>query len=93
MKKIVVIMLTLIIVLTSSMAFAATDTSAASVITDMILLRPVGVASLGVGTAMYIVALPFALITRSHATTFKVLVKEPFEFVFVRPVGETGQGL
>ncbi len=93
MKKIVVIMLTLIIVLTSSMAFAATDTSATSVITDMILLRPVGIASLGVGTAMYIVALPFSLITRSHGTTFKVLVKEPFEFVFIRPVGETGSGL
>ncbi len=93
MKKIVVIMLTLIIVLTSSMAFAATDTSASSVITDMLLLRPVGIASLGVGTAMYIVALPFSLITRSHGTTFKVLVKEPFEFVFVRPVGETGSGL
>ena len=93
MKKIVVIMLTLIIVLTSSMAFAATDTSATSVITDMILLRPVGLASLGVGTAMYIVSLPFALITRSHGTTVKVLVKEPFKFVFVRPVGETGPGL
>ena len=93
MKKIVVIMLTLIIVLTSSMAFAATETSATSVITDMLLLRPVGIASLGVGTAMYIVALPFALITKSHGTTFKVLVKEPFEFVFVRPVGEVGTGL
>ena len=86
-------MLTLIIVLTSSMAFAATDTSATSVITDMLLLRPVGIASLGVGTAMYIVALPFALITKSHGTTFKVLVKEPFEFVFVRPVGKTDSGL
>ena len=93
MKKIVVIMLTLIIVLTSSMAFAATDTSATSVITDILLLRPIGVASLGVGTAMYIVSLPFALITRSHGTTVKVLVKEPFKYVFVRPVGESGPGL
>jgi len=93
MKKIVVLMLTLIIVLTSSMAFAATDTSATSVITDMILMRPVGIASLGVGTAMYIVALPFSLITKSYGTTFEVLVKEPFNFVFVRPVGEVGPGL
>ncbi len=93
MKKIVVIMLTLIIVFTSSMAFAASDTDATSVITDMLLLRPVGLASLGVGTAMYIVALPFSLITSSHGTTFEVLVKEPFKYVFVRPVGEIGSGL
>ena len=93
MKKIVVIMLTLIIVFTSSMAFAATDTSATSVMTDILLLRPVGLASLGVGTAMYIVALPFSLITKSHGTTVKVLVKEPFNYVFVRPVGESGPGL
>lgn len=93
MKKIVVIMLTLIIVFTSSMAFAAGDIDATSVITDMLLLRPVGLASLGVGTAMYVVALPFALITRSHGTTAKVLVKEPFKYVFVRPVGEIGTGL
>jgi len=93
MKKIVVIMLTLIIVLTSSMAFAATDTSATSLITYVFFPSPAGFVFLGVVSAMYVVSLSLLLFTRSHGTTVKVLVKEPFKYVFVRPVGESGPGL
>lgn len=93
MKKFVVIMLTLVMVFTSSIAFAAGDPEATTIIVDTLLLRPVGLASLGVGTAMYVVALPFALITGSHGSAFDALVKEPFKYVFVRPVGDIGSGI
>ncbi len=89
MKKFAAILLIAVIALTSTGAFAATEIDSSSIILDTIALRPIGFASLLVGCAVYTVSLPFAAITHSMDTTYRVLVKEPFDYTFKRPVGET----
>ncbi len=91
MKKIAVIMIALILVFSSSAAFAVDD--AANVIGDAMLLRPLGVVALTGGLIVYVVSLPIAAITKSTDKTYEALVKEPYEYVFVRPIGEIGSGL
>ncbi len=92
MKKICAILLAFVIVFTSSMAFAL-DGDATDVIADTFILRPLGFAATVAGGAVFVISLPMALITKSTDKTYKVLVKEPFEYTFVRPLGEIGSGL
>jgi hypothetical protein len=94
MKRTIAVVLMMVILLTSPAAFAISgDRDANNMIADTLLLRPIGVAALAVGTVLYIVSLPAALMTDSQKDTYKVLVKEPSDYVFKRPVGEIGSGL
>jgi hypothetical protein len=93
MKKTVLVMLTLMIVLTSSMAFARTETDATNVIAETLVLRPLGIGALVFGSAFYVLSLPIALITDSEKNVREVLVVEPYEYVFVRSMGDIGSGL
>jgi hypothetical protein len=92
MKKFVVLIMSLAIILTSSMAFAA-ERDATNVMADVLFLRPIGVMALVVGAAAFAISLPAAAITHSTDNTYEVLVKDPYEYTFVRPVGEIGSGL
>ncbi len=92
MKKTVAVLLTLTIIFTSSMAFAS-ERDSTNIIADTIILRPLGFAATVFGSAMFLVSLPMAAITKSTGTTYKALVKDPFEYTFVRPVGEIGSSL
>lgn len=89
MKKIIAVLLTLtlVIILSSSMAFADKDKDV-DVMADALVLKPIGFAALIGGTAIFVISLPIAAITRSIGTTADVLVKQPFEYVFIRPIGE-----
>ncbi len=89
MKKFVAILLIAVIALTSSGAFAAMDVDSGSIILDTVALRPIGFASLLVGCALYTVSLPIAALTRSMDSTYRILIKDPFDYTFKRPVGET----
>ena len=92
MKKILTMLLILVIVLTSSMAFAASGRDEVNIIADTLFLRPLGFAALVGGAAIFVIGLPMAAITGSVDKTAAALVKEPFRYTFVRPVGETGRG-
>jgi len=93
MKKTVAILLVLMIMLTSSAVFAKEKPAAESIIGDMVFLRPLGVCSLVVGTAFFVVTLPIAAISQSTKQTAEVLVVDPFKFTFTRPLGEVESGL
>ena len=57
----------------------------------MVIDVPIRLLSLGlamVGTAFFIVALPFALSSGSTRDAWDVLVAEPFQFTFTRPLGK-----
>ena len=58
--------------------------------TDLILIRPVGLATALVGTAMFVPLglLGFATVPREIGTIGHTLVVEPFAFVFNRPLGQ-----
>jgi len=57
----------------------------------MVIDVPIRVVGLGlalIGSAFFVVALPFALTSGSTGDAWDVLVIEPFEFTFTRPLGK-----
>lgn len=70
-------------VLADDGAYAATAMAA-----DVIIARPVGLVAIVLGTAVFIVALPFAAISGSVEPVARTLVAEPSKFTFTRPVGD-----
>jgi hypothetical protein len=55
---------------------------------DFIIARPLGLAGLALGTTFFIVTFPLAAVTGSTKNTSSALVGEPFNFTFVRGLGE-----
>jgi len=58
---------------------------------EMVIDVPIRILGLGlamVGTAFFIVALPFALSSGSTGDAWDALVAEPFQFTFTRPLGK-----
>jgi hypothetical protein len=96
MKKVAVIVLIVLIVFTHSMAFAkheyvppiSSDTAPADIIIDIIVTRPIGLIGLVGGTVLYIVTFPAAAVTKSIDRTKKAFVTDPYNYTFVRPLGD-----
>ena len=61
---------------------------AGPILVDALLLRPLGLAATVVGTAAFVLTLPFSLPTRSVEKTAKALVVKPAKYTFARPLGE-----
>jgi len=55
---------------------------------DLMIARPLGFVSTALGTSIFVVTLPFAVATGSAKNTAKALVAEPYNFTFVRDLGE-----
>jgi hypothetical protein len=55
---------------------------------DVTLVRPACFAATAVGSAFFIVALPFAAISKSVKETANTLVVRPAKMTFTRPVGD-----
>jgi hypothetical protein len=55
---------------------------------DLMIARPVGFVSLAVGASLFVVTLPFAVATGSADNTANALVAKPYDFTFVRDLGE-----
>ena len=58
---------------------------------EMVIDVPIRILGLGltvVGTAFFIVALPFAMSSGSTVDAWDALVVEPFQFTFTRPLGK-----
>lgn len=94
MKKTIALTAALIFFLTSTLCFAGYDSSdaAAEVIVDTVALRPLGIAAIGVGTAAFIVSLPFAVISGTTGKTARIFIKAPVDYTFARPLGEFYSG-
>jgi hypothetical protein len=57
----------------------------------MVIDVPIRILGMGltvVGTAFFIVALPFAMSSGSTGDAWDALVEEPFQFTFTRPLGK-----
>ena len=61
---------------------------AGPMLVDALLLRPLGLAATVLGTAAFVLTLPFSLPTRSVGKTAEALVVKPAKFTFARPLGE-----
>jgi hypothetical protein len=66
---------------------AQKEVTADAMLADAIVLRPFGIAATVFGAAVFVVALPFTLPTRSVDKAAQKLVVDPARFTFVRPLG------
>jgi hypothetical protein len=64
------------------------DVSAEEMIVDGLLLRPGGIVATVVGTAVFVVTLPFSIPTRSVDKAAQKLIVDPAKYTFVRPLGQ-----
>ncbi len=55
---------------------------------DLILVRPLGIAATVIGTAGFLIALPFTLPTGSAGETAREWIGAPLEYTFNRPLGD-----
>jgi hypothetical protein len=55
---------------------------------DALLVRPACIVSTAVGSALWVLALPFSLPSKSTKSTARVLIKKPIHAAFVRPLGD-----
>ncbi|KPJ77615.1 MAG: hypothetical protein AMJ54_07270 [Deltaproteobacteria bacterium SG8_13] len=63
------------------------EPSAGAMTYDLFFLRPFGAAATIVGSAIFVVSLPFSALGRNVPAAGKALVADPFAFTFTRPLG------
>jgi hypothetical protein len=56
--------------------------------TDLFVFRPVTLASMVAGSALWVASLPFTLPTKSQGKALDVMVKTPYQWTFERPLAE-----
>ncbi len=61
--------------------------SAATMLADGILVRPVGIVAIAVGFVGTVATLPFSLPSGSVKVVARKLISEPVAFTFTRPLG------
>ncbi len=64
------------------------ETDPEKIALDILLVRPLGLVALAVGTVLSLTALPFSLLGGNHKEVHQKLVVEPAKFTFTRPVGD-----
>jgi len=69
-------------------SYFAESGSAEAMVADALVARPIGIVTTVVGSAVYIVALPFSILGDNEKQVRKKLVEEPAAFTFKRPLGE-----
>jgi hypothetical protein len=72
----------------SSYTTRTEDVSAETIIADGLLLRPGGLVATVVGTAVFVVTLPFSIPTKSVDKAAQKLIVDPARYTFVRPLGQ-----
>ena len=87
MKKVMVLLISCFLLLNTATAFADID-EAFITVGDTVIARPFGLVALVVGSAAFVVSLPFAAASGSVKQTADTLVGEPFRFTFTRPLGD-----
>jgi hypothetical protein len=93
MKKIMSILAAaLLIWAIHSVALAAIQGSSSTpsvgaVVSDLLVLRPLGFAGTILGGAAFVVSLPVTLATHEVDHVEKLLVQQPYDYTFERPLG------
>jgi hypothetical protein len=68
--------------------FETKESSGGAMMYDMVVLRPVGAVATVIGSAFWLISLPFSAAGDNTDTATQKLVKEPAAFTFKRPLGE-----
>ena len=64
------------------------DISAEAMAADLLVIRPLGIVASVVGTAVFIVSLPFSALGGNTKIACQKLVEDPAKFTFKRPLGD-----
>jgi hypothetical protein len=96
MQSGVALLMAVLLVCATSLVHAAEDSymartedvSAETIIVDGLLLRPGGLVATVVGTAVFVVTLPFSIPTKSVDKAAQKLIVDPAKYTFVRPLGQ-----
>jgi len=64
------------------------ENSAGAMTADLLLVRPVGIVACVLGSAVFVVSLPFSLLGGNSGESAQKLVAEPAKFTFTRPLGD-----
>jgi hypothetical protein len=72
----------------SAEGLAAEEPSALAVAADTLIGRPACFAATVIGSALFVVALPIAAISKSTKTVANTLVVKPANATFTRPLGD-----
>lgn len=62
--------------------------SGAAMAADLVLARPLGLAATLLGTVVFVVGLPFELLSGNVSDPARKLVADPARYTFTRPLGE-----
>ena len=71
-----------------SPCMASSDSGSLEAIADVLVVRPGCLVATVLGSALFVVALPIAAVSRSIPHTAQVLVVQPAKATFSRPVGD-----
>ncbi|MGH8671180.1 MAG: hypothetical protein ACREUA_03955 [Burkholderiales bacterium] len=67
---------------------AAVQPSGEAMVLDLVLLRPLGIIATAVGSAVFVVSLPFSLPSGSADAAARELIGVPAKYTFFRPLGQ-----
>ena len=90
MKKMVIAALVVVTLISTSVPALAEGgaTVASAMVVDVIIGRPAGIVTTILGSAVFVLALPFAALSGSVEPVVQTLVVDPFKWTFTRPVGD-----
>ena len=87
-KLIIYLCVAALAVASSTSANASTEDPGAAAIADVIVARPACFAATVIGSVFFVVALPFALASKTVGKTAEGLVVKPAKATFTRPLGD-----
>ena len=64
------------------------ENTAEAMAADFLVVRPLGIVASVVGTAIFIVSLPFSALGGNTEIACQKLVEDPVKFTFKRPLGD-----
>lgn len=82
------IMLSLAAVPANATTMEEEEPTSGAIFFDIILTRPLGIVATAVGAVVFVLGLPFTILSKSVGTSAGKLVKDPLKYTFTRPVGE-----
>jgi hypothetical protein len=67
---------------------AGSENDGAAMIADVVIARPLCLAATAIGSAFFILSLPFSLSSKKVGKAAQALVKTPARATFTRPLGD-----
>ena len=87
-KKLLILLAVLLFALARPGHANAASGQGTAMIADVVLVRPICFAATAIGSAFFVLSLPFALASGSVDDTAEALVVVPAKATFTRPVGD-----